>query len=247
MDHFSQKTLEELNYYVYWLIDPRTKKIFYIWKWKYNRVFEHVKCALKDAEESDKLNLIREINSNWYEVEHYIIRHNLTEIESWKVEASIIDILKFKKFNFRLWADLTNISSWHFKLEWIDKTENIESMYSAEKLNYKNIKHNLLIININKTYKTAESVYEATRKWRVINPEKANHIDYVLSEYKGVIRAIFKPSKPWIQSPFHEKTRRWFEWNEVLDKDILDLYLNKSVEKKKWAVMPIRYLYPDIN
>jgi hypothetical protein len=95
-------------------------------------------------------------------------------------------------------------------LESIQKTEYIESLYCAKDLDLNTIKHNLLIININKTYKTSDSVYEATRKWWVINEEKANKVDYVLSEYKGVIRAIFKPSKSWIRSPFH-KNRRGFE------------------------------------
>lgn len=246
MSQFSQTTCEALNYYVYCLVDPISNMIFYIWKGKNNRVFEHVKCALKEPTESDKLNQIRNINGSGHQVRHYIIRHNLTEIESLKVEASLIDILNFKDFNFELWADLKNISSGHFKLESIQKTEYIESLYCAKDLDLNTIKHNLLIININKTYKTSDSVYEATRKWWVINEEKANKVDYVLSEYKGVIRAIFKPSKSWIRSPFH-KNRRGFEWDEVLDKNICDLYLNKWYKRDRWAAMPIRYLYPEIE
>ena len=40
MDHFSEKSLLSLGeYYVYGLIDPRDKKIFYIGKGTENRVF----------------------------------------------------------------------------------------------------------------------------------------------------------------------------------------------------------------
>ena len=39
MERFSNKTIEKLQYYVYALIDPRDKKIFYIGKGKgYPRV-----------------------------------------------------------------------------------------------------------------------------------------------------------------------------------------------------------------
>lgn len=64
------------------------------------------------------------------------------------------------------------------------------------------------MININRTYDTPASIYEATRKRWSLNPEKANEVDYILSEYKGEVKAIFKATQPWIRSPEHEKPKR---------------------------------------
>lgn len=99
MNKFSDKTIEELGYYVYSLTDPRNNKIFYIGKGCGNRVFQHCEAALQENEESLKLNLIREIIYSGAEVEHYILRHKLTEEEAFQIESVLIDFLTFPKFN----------------------------------------------------------------------------------------------------------------------------------------------------
>ena len=48
MNKFSDKTIEELGYYVYSLTDPRNNKIFYIGIGCGNRVFNHSKAGLHE-------------------------------------------------------------------------------------------------------------------------------------------------------------------------------------------------------
>mgnify|MGYP006960999387 FL=1 len=47
MNKFSNKSIEELGFYVYSLVDPRDGKIFYIGKGCGNRVFQHCEAAYK--------------------------------------------------------------------------------------------------------------------------------------------------------------------------------------------------------
>ncbi|MDD2962194.1 MAG: hypothetical protein PHR45_08985 [Muribaculaceae bacterium] len=54
MTKSSDKTIEELKYYVYALIDPRNGKIFYICKGYGNRVFQHCKLAAETDDDSLK-------------------------------------------------------------------------------------------------------------------------------------------------------------------------------------------------
>ena len=46
ISEFSKEVVEQLNYYVYRLIDPRNGQTFYVENGKGNRVFQHVKCAI---------------------------------------------------------------------------------------------------------------------------------------------------------------------------------------------------------
>jgi hypothetical protein len=120
-------------------------------------------------------------------------------------------------------------------------------------LKNEDIKHNILVININKTYdnkrkKKSENpiydrpnIYEATRGWWVLDKNRAENSDFVLAEYKGVIRAVFEPIK-WVQDIENRGVKRWgFEGSEVTVKEILDIYMNKEVPKIRGMANPIRY------
>jgi len=246
MKEFSQKTIEELGYYVYALIDPRNNKIFYVGKGIGNRVFNHVDCAINEDYESDKLGTIKTIIKDNKEVKHYILRHKLTEREAYIVESAFIDFLTHSDFDFV--ANITNIVAGHHQWdEGIKTVEEIELLYACEPLLPEEIQHKIMAININKTYALKNElhpdIYEATRKSWVVSEHRIKEIDFVFSEYKGIIRAIFKPTK-WIPDG-----KRWmFEGEEVKNQAILDLYLNKYIpEKRKGMANPIKYFYPINN
>lgn len=146
MNKFSDKTIEELGYYVYSLTDPRNNKIFYIGKGCGNRVFNHSKAALHENDESLKLNLIRDIISSGAEVEYFILRHKLTKEEALKIESVLIDFLTYPKFNTE--QVLTNIVSGHHQWdEGIKTVDEISSIYDCEKIKV-NPSERLLLVSL---------------------------------------------------------------------------------------------------
>jgi hypothetical protein len=240
MEKFSTKTIEEIKYYIYALLDPRDNKIFYIGKGKGNRVFAHLNGAIENPELSDKISVILEIISEGYKVKHYILRSRIAEeVTAYEVESAIIDLLTFGEYKHL--SGITNIASGHHTWErGIKSADEVESLYAAEPLDESKVTHNLLLININRTYKPGISPYEATRKSWKLSFEKVKSVDYVCGEYRGIIRAIYKPDK-WHFTD--DEKRIYFEGTEVTDSEIINLYLNKEYKgKKKGMANPVRYL-----
>ena len=242
MENFSQKTVESLGYYVYVLIDPRDNKIFYVGKGKGNRVFAHVKCAVENEQETAKFDIIRAILKENKTVKHYILRHKLTEREAYLVESVFIDFLKYSDFEFV--AKVSTIAGHHQWDEGIKTVEELEILYDCQSLTNSDFRHKVLSININKTYDLKSedhpNIYEATRKSWKLNARKIQEIDFVFSEYRGIVRAIFKPEK-WLR----DGARWMFEGVEVTDKEIVNQYLHKSMPPRpKGSIIPTRYFYP---
>lgn len=246
LQDFSPRTEEALQYYVYLLVDPRSNKIFYVGKGKGDRVFNHLRCAESSDAESEKLNTIRDIQKAGMEVRYYIVRHGMEkESEAFLVESVLIDLLTFRDFSFV--ANITNIQAGHHQFDRGIKTaEELESLYNGGELMDSDFVDRVLTININGTYNLKNedhpNIYEATRKSWVLSPNRAKNVQYVLSEYRGVVRAIFVPEH-WE----HEKNnpRRWkFEGYEITEQnnpEIYHRYINKHLSKAKGTQNPIHY------
>ena len=193
MDRFSEKSLISLgDYYVYGLIDPRSKQIFYIGKGTQNRVFDHEKESLSSLDsEKLKLKTIADIKGDGLEVEKIIINSNLTEEEAFAAEASLINA-----FNYVNNAGLTNIVAGHHSKEALSVDE-YERIYGAVLLDEKDIRHKILVIKVSKFYKKGmdeKTLYDTVRGvWRV-SKEKVKKVKYVFGVYNSLIVAVYKPS-----------------------------------------------------
>ena len=240
---FSQKAQEELGYYVYCLVDPRDKTIFYVGKGVGNRVFAHANDALEnESNSSDKLDKIREIISAGEKVCHYIIRHKLSEEDAFTVESVLIDFLTYPSINKE--TILTNIVAGHHQWdEGIKTVQEIEQMYNCEPLILQP-DHKLLMVNLNRTYNQSKvssalykrpDMYEATRKYWHLNKANADEVDYVLGVYKGIVRIVIKPTTKWQKAEYDENgnkysTSRYFIEGITEGHEGNTLYLNKDTK-----------------
>ena len=166
-----QSVKEALGYYVYALVDPRDRKIFYIGKGKGNRIFQHAEAALVENTSDLKLDTIRSIISAGENVEHYIVRHHLEEKEAYLIESTLIDMLTYSKFNHS--NQLTNLIAGHHQWdEGIMSIEEINILYDCPKIEIKNGDY-ILLVNLNQSFNQAKAkgvykrydVYESTRKY----------------------------------------------------------------------------------
>jgi len=197
---FSKETCEQLQYYVYRLIDPRNGLTFYVGKGKDNRVFAHVNCALKnyigenyiEKDEPDdnlKFQIIRDINDAGLNVIHVIHRFGMGQSTAYEVEAALIDAF----------PSLTNIANGHHNNDYgIGNAEEIERRFSKSEYIDCSKNPKYIIIKTTKwrldesegTY--AERLYYATRFCWKISPKSAKKHPYVLSVVDGVVEEVYK-------------------------------------------------------
>ncbi|NDW11461.1 hypothetical protein D0T50_00975 [Bacteroides sp. 214] len=238
IEKFSQAICERIGCYVYILIDPRDKTVFYVGKGVANRVFDHVGCALDSETENDKYNLIREITSEGYCVEHLILRHGIDEKTALEIESCVIDLFDYL-YIITGKPSLTNIvkghNSWTRGLKTVDE---IIQLYDAKPVT---LEEPCIIININRKYDAHmddEKLYEATRASWVLGP-KRNKAKYVVAAYRGLVREIYE-IESW--NPIYD---RWEFFGKIADEPIRSKYKNGSLEKyiKKGGQNPIRYSF----
>lgn len=226
---FSTTIKEALHFYVYCLVDPRDNKIFYIGKGTGDRVFQHAEDSLNENLSTLKLDTIRDIISSGRDVKYFIIRHGLDEETAFLVESTLIDLLTYEPFNTEF--VLTNIVGGHHQWDKGIKTvDELFEIYDSKPIEVAE-SDSILFININKSYgSNAEeeynrpSLYEATRKYWKLNPERANKANLIMAVYRGVVRGVFKPTSKWY--PAIERPGRYMVDAQQIHQSP---YLHKSV------------------
>jgi hypothetical protein len=237
VDRFPNSVIEKLQYYVYFLRDPRSKEVFYVGKGKGNRVFNHLKGALETTAENDKLKQIREIQQAGLEVIFEIVRHGLIETEAFEVEAALIDLHGLPK--------LTNIVDGHGTIDkgWMSVSD-IIATYEAEPIE---IHEPGILCFVNKLYTRhldSDGVYEITRGNWVVG-ERRNKAQYAFTVYNDVVRQVYRILR-WFEVPARfENVRRQKRWR--FDGEIateLQNYIGGSVENyhSSGSQNPIKYI-----
>ena len=230
---FSDETAERLGYYVYRLIDPRNGRTFYVGKGKGNRVFEHIKCALKEnsSEENLKYKIIKEIKLAGLDVLHVIHHHGLTEKEALIVESAVMDC----------YDGLSNIQGGYDFDRGVANAITLEERYSAKPYDEPDDINYMIIKIKQKTIDERGGIYEATRSAWHINPKNAKKCTYVLSSLYGLVKAVYEVDG-WRQCEGSDG--KWEFDAHPAPKEISDIFVGKRIPdyyKPKGSQNPIAY------
>lgn len=241
MKKFPPKVAEQLKYYVYLYIDPRTGVPFYIGKGKGNRAFSH----LNEVRESNKVRLIKEIRDSGYEPQIELLKYGLTEKDALLVEATGIDLLDID--------NLTNRSRGHGSRHGARASvEEVIATLAAEPIE---ITDPVILININRNYRyglSAIELYDYTRSAWVVG-KKRERAKYAMAVYRGIVREVYEIAA-WVpgmatmladdQRSTPPDPRRWEFVGKIADDDVLNKYRDRSVADyfKPGAQNPIMYV-----
>jgi len=182
---FPVSVAEQIDHYVYLLLDPATGKPFYVGKGVGNRMFQHEHEALnKPQTKSIKLQQIRRIASTGEAVEYRILRHGLTRAEATEVESAIIDYIGLenlanKQGGYR--ADKCGLMT----------VPEIIAQYSAESME---ISEPVILIKVNQLWQRnigPDKLKDITRGvWPL--GERRKKAKYAFAVYRGIIRQVYR-------------------------------------------------------
>lgn len=220
---FSQEVTDQIDNYVYRLIDPRNGQTFYVGRGQGNRVFDHANGELNigDPQDNMKFKIIRKIRADGLKVQHIIHRHGMSIEIAEEVEAALIDA----------YPGLTNKQGGKdSKKRGVMHADQIQFNYTAEEADFS---ENLLLVSINNTHEE-KGPYEAARaSWRV-TIDNAKKCKYVLAVKHNVIREVFEV-EGWYpvtkkHFPYHEENKKKKGFiGQPASEAVRGRYINKRV------------------
>lgn len=239
---FEDEVANELQAYVYRLVDPRNGETFYVGKGRGNRIFHHAKEASLPTREADimslKLDKIREIKRAGLEVECVIHRHGMDDSTAYQVEAALIDA----------YPRLHNAVRGHHASVWGIATVNeINQRYNLpEVTSFGN--HKILAITINKLQgrRDPRIIYDLVSYCWPISIARAKNVELVLALDRGVIVGAYTPTRwgPAIAADFPEAVGRSDEPGRIAfdghraDEEIWSAFVGPHGKRVCRAILP---------
>jgi len=221
-----------LGEYVYALRDPRDNKVFYIGKGTDDRVFAHFDEA--DSAQANnfawtaKLRRIVEIWEASLDVEWWIVRHNLqtlpsSPVDSFDVEAALIDILEISKNG----PALNDIAGHRKATRGMLSEETVDALATSP-VGPTSPFQRVFIFPIQKALDKGINVYDATRRlWAVSSAFRAPPPPALaIGIGNGVSKGVFD-NVNWTKDPTSGKWE--FTGN--------DITINHQLANKSWATV----------
>ena len=243
LKEFPSSIHDDLNYYVYRLIDPRNAETFYVGKGRGNRVFHHASGTFGPDSEyaaGSKQGRINEIITNGHQVIHVIHRHGLSSHVATEVEAALIDA----------YPGLTNLQSGKgSKDRGVRNTDDIIRQYAAP---HCKLQDPLILITIHNTWRE-RGVYDGVRGMWKVNIRRASRYPLVLARVQDLIVGVFEPEK-WLPAtpenfPFPEASSSfWCFIGSDCRPELETRYLHKRLPPgtiKKGAMGGFQYKDPE--
>jgi hypothetical protein len=185
LTEFTPSVIEKLQYYVYLLSDPHSKRVFYVGKGTGNRIFAHLRAAIVRPDQTDKLETIRALQREGFAPEHRILRHGLSEKEALEVEAAVIDYIGLD--------ELTNaVHGHHADARGMMTIAEVITRYDAPEVT---IHAPVILITVNRLYAhgmTEEQLYTITRGNWVLRASRLAQIKYAFCVYHGIVRQVYR-------------------------------------------------------
>jgi hypothetical protein len=156
---FSHSTKAHLGHYVYGLVDPTTKTIFYVGKASANnRAFDHLRAK---SDEKEKEKRICQIRAAKQEPVVEILRYGLgSEKQSFEVEAAIIDAIGIE--------NLTNAVRGHGVERGRLSAAEAERLHGSEPVAVESLRDPFMLFFIHQTYSptlTEQQLYDNIRQF----------------------------------------------------------------------------------
>ncbi len=239
---FDDVAEKEIKFYVYALVDPRDKRIFYIGKGLGNRWYHHITDAVKTASDlsSLKLKTIQDIHSAGKKVEIYIVRHGIeNEKIAYEIEAAVISACELiQDFGIGKSAvELSNIAGEHGSDKGVMSTVDIQAIYNAGEA--PPISEPVAILKISKRWKfgmSSADLMESTWGWWPYRKEM-NQAKFAFGVSAGIIRGVYRIEKwrervegdrGWVSG--EKPGSRWGFPDGCEEAPEMSHYLNKSVK-----------------